>query len=71
MNKTICMDQFIKFMKTYDATNVGLRDRNQQRLGQAFLNQFPKLVESDPALFYETNYFVAKNMILTKYVGAE
>jgi len=40
------------------------------RVGQAFLNKFyPRHV--DPELFYANNYFVARNIIFSKYVEFE
>lgn len=62
----ISFSDAVKFFKEYESDKAYAN----LRVGQAFLNKFyPR--ESDSELFYTNNYFVARNIIFSKYVEFE
>lgn len=62
----ISFSDAVKFFRDYETDNVYAN----LRVGQAFMNKFYER-ESDSELFYTNNYFVARNIIFSKYVEFE
>ena len=66
MGKKVPFSEAVRFMREYETE----AKYKQQRLGQAFFNEFfPKYLEGpDPDMFYKQNYFETRTMIFTQYV---
>ena len=64
--KPVPFSKVIKFFKEFET-----EDRYKHlRVGQAFMNEFyPR--DTDSEVFYANNYFVARNLIFSKYVEFE
>jgi hypothetical protein len=60
--KQITMEEFVEFLRLYFITE------SNQRLGQAFYNQFDSSGAPFPELFYTTDNDLANELIIKHYI---